>query len=117
MAGADNGVIVKYECSACYTQHDYESMAEECCQPDVNLVYVCPICETDHESRAEAEVCIAGHAEIEGEFLDSCPSCMRSLETAKTKVEVAITGHCSTCNPIYTPEQNLAIKYALEPKD
>ncbi|MGP3789451.1 hypothetical protein [Pseudomonas sp. B392_1p] len=117
MAASDKGVIVKYECDRCGEHHDHESEAEDCCRPDVHTVYICPVCEQDHETRAEAESCIVGHGDLPGDLPEHCPSCLRDADTAQLRVEIAVAGHCSTCNPIYTPEENLVIKYALEPKD
>jgi len=54
---------------------------------------------------------------LEGADSEYCPSCLRPAERAQFRVEIAVSGHCSTCNPIYSPEQNLQIKYALEPKE
>jgi len=110
------GIIVKYECGSCNEQHDYEDEARDCCMPSVSEVYFCPVCDWEHSTMEAAEGCVASHADLP-DLPDSCPSCLRPAESAMHRVEVAVAGHCSTCNPIYTPEENIAIKYALEPKE
>ena len=110
-------VAIKYECGQCYERHDSEDGAYECCQPEVSTIYFCPICDSEHDQMKGAERCILGHADLEGADSEHCPSCLRPAERAQLRVEIAVAGHCSTCNPIYSPEQNLQIKYALEPKD
>lgn len=111
------GVVIRYDCGQCGERHDREDGAIECCMPEVDTVYICPICETEHSRMKAAEQCILGHADLEGADSEYCPNCLRPAELAKFKVEISVAGHCSTCNPIYSPEQNLQIKYALEPKD
>ncbi|AZP72809.1 hypothetical protein EJJ20_29835 [Pseudomonas poae] len=111
------GVVIKYECGACNEQHDDEDGARECCMPSVTEMYICPICDEQHDEMEDAEKCILGHADIESTDDQHCPNCLRPSDTAQLMIEVAIAGHCSVCNPIYTPDENLRIKYALEPKD
>ena len=111
------GVVIKYDCGQCGERHDHEDGAIECCQPEIDTVYICPICDKEHDSMKVAEQCVLAHADLEGADCEHCPSCMRPAETAQLRIEIAVAGHCSTCNPIYSPEQNLQIKYALEPKE
>ncbi len=111
------GVVIKYDCGQCGERHDHEDGAIECCQPEIDTVYICPICEKEHGSMKVAEQCVLAHADLEGADCEHCPSCMRPAETAQLRIEIAVAGHCSTCNPIYSAEQNLQIKYALEPKE
>lgn len=110
------GVVIKYDCGQCGERHDHEDGAIECCMPEVDTVYICPICDAEHSLMKAAEQCILGHADLEGADSEYCPNCLRPAELAQFKVEIAVAGHCSTCNPIYSPDQNLQIKYALEPK-
>ncbi len=117
MTKAEKEIIVMYECSRCNELHEYESSAEDCCRPEVWTAYLCPVCDSAHETRKEAENCLAGHAELIGDMPEHCPACLRDADTAQLRVEIAIAGHCSTCNPIYTPEENIAIKYTLEPRE
>lgn len=83
---------------------------------NLDTVYICPICEAEHDSMKVAEQRVLGHADLEGADYEPCPNCLRPAETAQLMVELAVAGHCSTCNPIYSPDQNLKIKYSLEPK-
>jgi hypothetical protein len=105
-----------YECGQCQEVHAFESDAEDCCKPDVNEVYVCPVCEEVHDLKKDAEACLAGHVEIPECDAEHCPNCLREADTAQLRVEIAVAGHCSQCNPIYTPEQNLTILDALHPR-
>ena len=109
-------VVIKYDCGRCGERHDSEDGALECCQPEVETVYLCPICDTEHDRMKDAESCVLGHDELDGVVAECCPNCLRPAESAQLKVEIAVAGHCNTCNPIYTPDQNLKIKYTLEPK-
>lgn len=110
----EKGIIVRYECGQCHTQHDYEDEAADCCVPRITEVYVCPMCNWEYTSIEEATKCTESHVGIP-DLPESCPCCYRPAETIQFRVEIAIAGHCSTCNPIYTPDENLAIKHALEP--
>jgi len=113
MASANKGVITRYECSSCNERHDDEGDAEDCCKPEVFEIYICPSCEVEHDLREDAQACLEGHST--GDMADSCPCCLRHLDGQQFRVEVSVAGHCSTCNPIYTPEQNLAILDAVWP--
>lgn len=110
-------VVVKHQCGACMELHDCEEYAQECCAPDVMEIYLCPVCDSEHDTHEGAEKCVVSHFEIP--ILDSehCPNCLRPPASVQHRIEIAVAGHCSTCNPIYTPDENLQIKYALEPKD
>lgn len=110
------GVVIKYECDACNELHDDEDGARECCMPGVIERYFCPICGESHDEEDDAHKCILSHAEIESADDEHCPNCLRPADTAQFRIEIAVAGHCSTCNPLYNPDQNLRIKYALDPK-
>lgn len=93
-----------WECSACNELHDTEHDAEECCQPEVFEVWVCPACEKVHDGKQAAADCCPV-AEI------VCPACLRDHSgDAMQQSAIVITGHCTTCNPLYTIDQQLAIE-------
>lgn len=108
-------INVMYECGDCQELHAHHHQAEECCAPEVNTVYVCPVCADPHDTRKEAAECLASHVDVPDRADEHCPNCLREAETAQSRVEIAIAGHCSTCNPIYTTEQNLTILDVLHP--
>ncbi|BCP56308.1 hypothetical protein K32_49250 [Kaistia sp. 32K] len=112
--GASREIQVMYECDRCNQLHDREYQAEQCCEPDVRTVYVCPVCDNACSTRESATACLASHVEVPECDTEHCPNCLREAETSQLRIEIAVAGHCSTCNPIYTTEQNLTIKYALE---
>ena len=55
--------IKKYECAACYTDHDTETSARFCCAPEV--VYVCSACGAHADTDKDAAHCCLG----------DCPKC------------------------------------------
>lgn len=102
----------KYECGACQRVHDFHHRAEECCAPDVNTVWVCPHCEEAHDSKEEAADCCMLAAEPMGGFtMVVCPSCLREHQgDPMQQAAVSIAGHCTTCNPSFTLDQQFAIE-------
>lgn len=99
-------VVRKWECSACNGLHDHEYQAEECCQPEVLAVWVCPVCEEGHEEKADAGACCVDEDECV-----TCPSCMRDHDFGTpSHSAVKIAGHCTTCSPNFTVEQQIAVQ-------
>jgi hypothetical protein len=99
-----------YECSACERLHEFHHRAEECCAPEVAMVWVCGDCEAAHDSKAEAEACCAALA-LNGQVTCTCPDCYRDFDLEPMQqAAITIAGHCTTCNPLFTIEQQLAIE-------
>lgn len=98
-----------WECGACNGLHKFEHEAEACCAPMVTRVWVCPACEDTHDREEDAETCCPIIGEIEETV--SCPSCRRdhSVESLNYQA-VKIAGHCTTCNPLFTHDQQSAIE-------
>lgn len=94
----------KWQCGECDELHDTEYEAEECCRLDVFEIWICPACGKDHDEKQAAIDCCPISA-------ITCPSCLRD-HSGNTLEQSAITvsGHCTTCNPLYTIEQQLAIE-------
>ena len=93
-----------YRCGQCREIHDDEDGALECCQPAVITIYLCPICEEKHDEYESAAKCCG---------VDSikCPSCYRDHSSVSLDYQaITISGHCCTCNPIFTVEQQFAIQ-------
>ena len=109
-------IKVMWECSCCNDLHDDEDDALDCCRPSANEVFLCPVCDEAHDSMKEAQECLVRHSPIIGSAAESCPCCWRPAETAQSMIEIAVAGHCGTCNPIFTVEQNLAILDAVHPR-
>jgi hypothetical protein len=99
-----------YECSACEKLHEFHHCAEECCAPEVARVWVCGDCEDVHDSKSEAEECCA-QSKLNGSVCCTCPSCLRDFDCQPMQAAaIEIAGHCTTCNPFYTLEQQFAIE-------
>ena len=60
--------IKKYECAACYTDHDTETSARYCCDPAV--VYVCSACGAHADTDKDAAHCCLG----------DCPKCGKKFD-------------------------------------
>lgn len=93
-----------YRCGQCREVHDDEDGARECCMPDVMTIYVCPVCEERHDEHEDALKCCGIDA-------IKCPSCYRDHSSVSLGYQaIQISGHCSTCNPLFTIDQQLAIQ-------
>lgn len=67
--------IKKYECAACYSHHNTETSARNCCDPVV--VYVCSTCGAYCDSVEGASLCC----------LDDCPKCGRAFDVTDVVAE------------------------------
>jgi hypothetical protein len=93
-----------YRCGECREIHDDEDGARECCMPDVYTIYVCPVCDDIHDDPGSALACCS----VDG---INCPQCRRDYTSVSIDYSaIKITGHCNTCNPLFTIEQQLAIQ-------
>ena len=98
----------KYQCSQCNQVHETHYQAEECCQPEVYDVWECTECGETHDTKEQAVACCPLLPDAPGQV---CPSCLRShAGSAIEQAAIAVAGHCSTCNPLYTPDQQHAIE-------
>lgn len=99
-----------YECSACNKLHEHHHRAEECCAPEVETVWLCPVCDEPHYEKSEAEDCCAIAREGHEDSIH-CPDCLRDhTGNPLQQSAVVVAGHCATCNPFFTPEQQLAVE-------
>lgn len=57
-----SAIAKKWQCSGCYSLHDDESWAAECCQP--TEVYCCPTCGQAHRTENEAIDCCEENAAL-----------------------------------------------------
>lgn len=107
---SEQTIVRKWECSACNALHEFEHSAEECCAPEVWAVWMCPVCDEAHEAKSEAEDCCAVATATTPDNV-TCPACFR-IHTGDPLAQsaIAVAGHCTTCNPIYTLDQQLAIE-------
>lgn len=93
-----------WQCGSCDEVHDYEYLAEECCQPDINEIYGCIECGAHHDEKNEAIKCCEGACE-------SCQNCRRDYKSRDINAKaIQIAGHCTVCNPLFTLDQRLAIE-------
>ncbi|MNJ47592.1 hypothetical protein D3C77_427520 [compost metagenome] len=93
-----------YKCCRCSEVHDDEDGALECCQPEITELYECPVCKGIHDEEDAARTC----CEIDSV---KCPSCARDYTSISLSFQaVKIAGHCTTCNPMFTIDQQLAIQ-------
>ena len=92
-----------WKCSECGEFHDHEDDARECCAPEVYEYFGCPECGMVHEEETDALQCC--------EVFERCPCCARDYgQTHLQAFAIRVAGHCNTCNPIFTLEQQLAIE-------
>lgn len=101
-----------YQCSACSEVHESEYQAERCCIPDVFEVWLCDICGSPHEKEDDAENCCADR-NLDGRIV-TCPGCFRDYDSAMHTIEIQVAGHCSTCNPHFTHDEQFQITDLLE---
>ncbi|MDM9593592.1 hypothetical protein QU617_09740 [Pseudomonas guariconensis] len=93
-----------YKCGSCGDIHDDEDGARECCQPEVEEMFECPVCKTIHDGEDEARLC------CESDSI-KCPSCYRDHSSITLSFQaIKIAGHCTTCNPMFTIDQQQAIQ-------
>lgn len=93
-----------YRCNECREVHDDEDGARECCMPSISEVYACPVCGEIHSEEADAGECC-------GFDVAHCPSCHRDYGSGHINYSaIAIAGHCTTCNPFFTVDQQLVIE-------
>lgn len=98
-------VKLMYECCSCGELHDHEDEALDCCAPEISERWICPECGKAHDTESAAENCCPGGDAV------TCPSCMRDHGSGSLGyAAVTISGHCDTCNPFFTVEQQLAIE-------
>ena len=99
--------IEKFRCGECREVHDDEDGARDCCMPRVWAIYQCPVCEKLHEEDEDAALDCCGVNAV------SCPCCRRDhSNVSPAGLAVVIVGHCTTCNPFFTVEQQLLIEDA-----
>lgn len=61
----------RWKCGECYTLHDFEDDAIECCQPEVCEVYVCDECDKTHLTEDDAnECCVEEDANPENDIAE-----------------------------------------------
>lgn len=98
-----------WKCCECGEIHDDEDGARECCMPRIAELYRCDLCESVHEDEEQAEKCCG----VSGTYVTyvTCPSCYRDYRSNQIGAQaVLISGHCQTCNPSFTIDQQLAIE-------
>jgi len=93
-----------YRCGECRVIHDDEDGARECCMPSVHTIYVCPVCNSHQDDHEKAVSC----CNVEG---IKCPQCYRDYSSISVHyAAIKIAGHCNTCNPLFTIDQQLAVQ-------
>lgn len=93
-----------YRCGECREIHDDEDGARECCTPAVYTIYVCPVCDDNHDDPDSALACCS----VDG---INCPQCKRDYTSVSIDYQaIKMTGHCNTCNPLFTIDQQQAIQ-------
>lgn len=98
-----------YKCGRCFDTYEYEDGAIECCAPEVTEVYQCPDCENLHDKRDLAEACCGAGT------LSKCPRCSRDyIPATMAHHAIQIAGHCQTCNPFFTHDQQFQIEAAMD---
>lgn len=104
MAGHE--AIERWKCGQCGEIHDDEDEARECCMPAIHELYGCPICDANHEDEEDALKC-CGDASV----LTRCPCCARDYAGSEINhFAVTVAGHCNTCNPFFTVDQQMIIE-------
>lgn len=97
-------IEVLYKCGECREVHEDEDDAQECCRPAIIEVYQCPECESICDEIEEAESCCGSSDLIQ------CHNCQRDHgKSSINGASVEVTGHCSFCNPLYSPEEAASI--------
>lgn len=97
--------IELWRCCECNATHDDEDDARECCQPSIEECYGCPDCDEVHSCERQALKC------CEDQCFTRCPCCARDYsEHDINHFAVTVAGHCNTCNPMFSVEQQLQIE-------
>jgi hypothetical protein len=92
-----------WKCGHCEEIHDDEDDAQDCCRPEVRELWGCPECEKVHGEESLAVSCCAE--------LTRCPSCHREYGQGHINHHaITLSGHCNTCSPFFTPDQQIAIE-------
>lgn len=103
---------MRFQCSSCDKIHADELDAEYCCKPEVWEVWQCSVCSKVHEAEAEADRCCGDSG------LERCPCCARDYApNAIGYHAIKVAGHCQTCNPLFTHEQQFLIEAALDDRN
>lgn len=93
-----------FECPHCDDLHDSYQGAKSCCKPVPSKVWLCPECGDRCETEQKARSCCAFDEVV-------CPGCQRSHGgKPMEQAAIAVSGHCTECNPLYTVEQQHAIE-------
>lgn len=99
-----------WACGNCGEVHSDIFAADDCCKPDSYEVWVCPACGDSHDTEEAAGACCP-------DGTSSCPNCLRDYSTNPLQLAaIDIAGHCSTCNPLYTIDQQLVIEDRAQQK-
>lgn len=92
-----------WQCEGCDEIHNHEQGAIDCCAPEVTERYKCTNCNTIHDLPSSAKKCCTSDA--------SCPKCLRDhYEYSINASAIRVTGHCSHCNPFYSPDEVTAVE-------
>lgn len=93
-----------YRCCSCREIHDCEDGALDCCRPGIEELFECPVCKSVHDDEDAAISCCGVDAV-------QCPSCLRDYPSITLSFQaIKIAGHCTTCNPMFTIDQQQAIQ-------
>ncbi len=96
--------IQKFRCCGCDDLHDDESDARDCCEP--TEAWVCEGCDVVYGCEDLADKCCEG-----ADITDKCPACARDYNIVDLNHSaITVAGHCQTCNPHYTIDQQFAIE-------
>ena len=99
--------IPLWKCGECSEVHDDEDEAMECCRPAIHELFGCPVCKSNHDDESAALKC-CGSADG---MLTRCPCCARDYaESELNHFAVTVAGHCNTCNPFFSIDQQLLIQ-------
>jgi hypothetical protein len=97
--------IVGWKCGDCGEFHDDESDALHCCAPGPEEAWACPDCEKAHDTERKALECCMPDNGV------TCPNCLRDYSPVHINaMAIEVVGHCNTCNPLFTPEQQFTIE-------
>lgn len=92
-----------WQCTECDEIHDYEDSAINCCKPEILTLFKCTACDTVHDLPSSAKKCCTEDI--------LCPKCLRDHhEHSINASAVKVTGHCSYCNPFYSPDEVVAVE-------
>jgi len=99
-----------WACGSCDEVHASSFAAEDCCKPEPYEVWICPCCGDSHHTEKAAGACCPGAD-------SSCPNCLRDHSGNALQVAaIEVAGHCTTCNPLYTVDQQLIIEDRAQQK-